>query len=1358
MAKYYQDFVGLNTFIYVPVGWDPDEQYAHFGGIVGSIQAKEITPAYTPERGGTSATPSTELFLNHIGFFNSAAMPKKDGDKYGGIGFYKNSRFSHVLPTTASFLPSLLLHLNGPYGFPTWKQIRVGQNALSRKQIKENVFTIVSEPGDEFTFNRNEKIITQRARFGDILKYTEPPVVSKYNPLVIFGRTRFNGPQESINISVPLGNAICQFNNSELNQKLGLVNLKSNLYERIKKSYLKGGLRKDNNPLDVFEMLSYRENIYPPQIYTYKKFVRQRTTFSFPWRDDRIDRTNTPFQTTFNSVVSQSVWIMDAATSFDTGEEYASNAINSFGLPNVIGNPSVHKDFGILQNRFCSFNNKMWLSYSASSLSDRIAVAPLYSRKQTLYQRDSVRNTNGMYIEGVNTGVSFPSLMTQKNFPSGEATWDVGRQSGKNAFFDSYEKFMEAPRCVAQDSTIIPEFRISDHIGFYDTHSPLDENVNIFEVTGGLLNSTGSNQENFYEIYSNSDFLKNFEMVANDNKEMGEPLIITLKCKAIKKLLPYNGFYPQQRAVQIASEFFNAYSSSYSMSGAYETFGTSNAQFAFQNVMTPMFAPGLLFNAIKSGCAVDYPLITGSLSLTKTGSAGIAIDSAYDNWINHYCTWTGGNILLETPKHEGLIFHERVPFEALIKPSLLPKQIHCQEPHILGNTSASAEINISDGSTNYTRMMHNFLAETSNFFLQNKNYTTFHSKPSNELNQFVGNREYMMRVKMYKSTETAQTSQVSGGVGDKFFNAPQYSESSIENFTMYSRPTAFGPPTKIDTTKTLAAKYSNSQIVAATTYGFGNKSFKGENYPFTPPYYHGQAWADITFIPADGNRNYSVKEILATASVKYYRFVDPGTDTSPESIYDMPSGTTKSPSSAYANNYVYNKNALQLSASINLFNIERDETGDLNEETARWIIQSKWETPMLNFNHLTASSAVTMPINVSASVPRGMWHQYGRIEEDASKGVFMQVEDIDNNWIVDVLGKDSNNVKSLSDALGFSTEPKRMGEIANSKVLSEAIVAVPFIEEGGERKFFHIPREDIDLTLSALNEMTSGPIGDSIKDMVRLMRQYVFPPSMDFISNREIDPFSMYIFPFIHVLSKQDLADIWQGVYPDITSKLEKVESSISHPLLAQELLGGGAIMGEENGVKFIEHKAKGNKLPSKIRWMVFKVKQKGLGNYWATLVSQSEDKLNEVPKETYNWPYDYFSLIELAKIDAEVDIGKFNDSGVKTKPIIQPQGQTEPQSRAEQAEQAEQIGKESTSVLTTAAQASTAAPLGSAQQFQKMARFSTADSYDRLKTYNCSQLRAFVNAFAELTNVSPDSQSARSILSSQHRTQLSNC
>ena len=46
---------------------------------------------------------------------------------------------------------------------------------------------------------------------------------------------------------------------------------------------------------------------------------------------------------------------------------------------------------------------------------------------------------------------------------------------------------------------------------------------------------------------------------------------------------------------------------------------------------------------------------------------------------------------------------------------------------------------------------------------------------------------------MFKTFDNSQLSNVSGGVGSKYFTAPQYSNSSRENFTMYSRPTAFGP-------------------------------------------------------------------------------------------------------------------------------------------------------------------------------------------------------------------------------------------------------------------------------------------------------------------------------------------------------------------------------------------------------------------------------------------------------------------------------------------------------------------------------------------------------------------------------------
>ena len=52
-----------------------------------------------------------------------------------------------------------------------------------------------------------------------------------------------------------------------------------------------------------------------------------------------------------------------------------------------------------------------------------------------------------------------------QNFAGGETNWEVPEQSGKVPFYDSYEDFAsEDLRLKAKDCTIIPEFKISEHI------------------------------------------------------------------------------------------------------------------------------------------------------------------------------------------------------------------------------------------------------------------------------------------------------------------------------------------------------------------------------------------------------------------------------------------------------------------------------------------------------------------------------------------------------------------------------------------------------------------------------------------------------------------------------------------------------------------------------------------------------------------------------------------------------------------------------------------------------------------------------------------------------------------------------
>ena len=93
---------------------------------------------------------------------------------------------------------------------------------------------------------------------------------------------------------------------------------------------------------------------------------------------------------------------------------------------------------------------------------------------------------------------------------------------------------------------------------------------------------------------------------------------------------------------------------------------------------------------------------------------------------------------------------------------------------------------------------------------------------------------------------------------------------------------------------------------------------------------------------------------------------------------------------------------------------------------------------------------------------------------------------------------------------------------------------------------------------------------------------------------------------------------------PTISEKAEKDTQSLSHDLTK---------------VDFFEGKAP----PDNVRWMVFRVKQKGKTNYSNLL---RDDRFNfdfNVSERdnyySYNWPYDFFSLIELAKVEAGVEI-----------------------------------------------------------------------------------------------------------------------
>jgi len=111
----------------------------------------------------------------------------------------------------------------------------------------------------------------------------------------------------------------------------------------------------------------------------------------------------------------------------------------------------------------------------------------------------------------------------------------------------------------------------------------------------------------------------------------------------------------------------------------------------------------------------------------------------------------------------------------------------------------------------------------------------------------------------------------------------------------------------------------------------------------------------------------------------------------------------------------------------------------------------------------------------------------------------------------------------------------------------------------------------------------------------------------------------------------------------------------VSHELFAHELLGPGAeLLNSTQSDVILQRFARGNPLPSKIRWIVFKVKKKAKRNYFEKIFERKDSFQDEsisvssvgIQKQfSYNWPYDFFSLVELVKLDASIEFANIDET-----------------------------------------------------------------------------------------------------------------
>jgi len=831
--------------------------------------------------------------------------------------------------SSGDYLVALNTHRNGPYGWPIFKQTRIGQNPLTRHQNRNSIFTYVTEVGDIKLLKKDGKLIGSTRELSDIREIIESPVVSNYKPLTLIGSTKAESTRggmlskQRIEIKTSFSNETTYFGDEQATRDHGVDLETVENYEDFIDLYLDGGLDSDDSPFDEFEMLRTEQTIFPAPGNMYLNQVRSREEFVNKfWRTDRSDRTQLNVDTGFGITEhSQSMWPLDTLTDHATFGTATIASLQQFPASiSLSSNNSVSahpKNYGILMNLYTILNNGTYMAGTSSYyqyFDENLASAPLYAVSPVHRLTSASINPYGIPKHADMTASYLEGNSFTAGLWYGNAKWEAGTMSGKSPFYDSYKEYSETIRNIGSDFSLVPEFKISDHVESIlekGTDSELYSNP-LLSLTGANSYKNDSSKATFFKIYSNSDFLQNFEIIQNDHKGFVDPLTIKIQCKGIKKFLPYEDFYPCQRSVTLSKTFHNSIKDNLKVTfyGNY-ALGVPNTTQATPNVsntetelrtfpfLEKLFSPGILYNTIKSGIAVDMPVssknwYTGDYYTTEQpdGKTWTMASSSIDLWLTTQ-------------------FDKRIPFEALLEPDKYLANTRLDHIDYNHKPVSSGSWDGGGDVTNYKLFANNFIAETSDFFLKNKKYTTIASIPEGDPN--FGNCEigktYMMRIKMNRSI-TGSKAQLEKN--DLAFFPPQDAGQMRENFTMYSRPSAFGIPrmnlgahssssgqslNSFTFSKWAEFKKSNVldfsyhtgtftfdgtadfesidgdhtfKVDVGKHYKIGNNPAEGYNYPYTPPYYHGEAWADVSFIAT--KEKHSLSEILNNSSTEFYRY------------------------------------------------------------------------------------------------------------------------------------------------------------------------------------------------------------------------------------------------------------------------------------------------------------------------------------------------------------------------------------------------------------------------------------------------------------------------------------------------------
>jgi hypothetical protein len=1111
---------------------------SYFGGYISGSYG--ITTSYNKTQRNNRRIPisgTTQFKLRPDNTFFSYGIPARDGG-YSWIlnyttggnnpGLYINGVDNDINFITSSIDGNYFTNLSSSYVTFTTSSVSLNtstNNVLRKFNVQFSGMWKFT-PKKQLSQNYNPIIVRNKARnyFVDYvpdpqtntrqdIRFKDSFIKDKHTNIVnVYVDENGNEERLSLPFGQEYGSLTSDFYRVETDQNINIYKDYRNIRQSDKSKSLFAKLfkfdrytKKNNLNIKKIKSIIHEEKIYPRSQNVYRDIARVRNNYSSKWADNLDNR------------------LTELTNS--QGQVYVRTAF-------------LNKDSGGTEYKF---------SYWPMDANEdpTFTGAIVRDKSGELIQLDNINFYFSAY--GVNPGLIVPSgsyygARFGRNWNRNRPANVVHEQAGRGPFKNSYEQFYSDIKLIGQDCSVVPEYRISPRLDtFYSSNiSYYSDTFNSLELTGTVVEDASlaiSTSSAFLEQRVNSDYIDLNEYL---NKELTEFKLntIKLKVKGIKKFLPYDGFYPQQRMLQLASQFSSSYNGLFTLFGVQSTFRTA---------LTPFYAPGIGFNSIKAGMGMPFNVATASIGSNPFSDITSSIDSAS-------------------------LFYHKLPWDSILYPYKRLQEISGLkivdiDPDMPINSTAS--INSNNSSTTqikynlaYDYMANNYYSEVIDFFKDSGNLSSLKSRPSNQWYFPDISKRYAMDIVILKQgLYTTYSSHENFGPKPYGFHAPPWNFADLSN---------------------------------ATTPGYNSDVSESPN-SFR---ISGQTYAQIIFDPqslAVGDLDYYLKgkfnigDVLRNSTVSYTSFML-GNNTSSATV--------------------------QINDLVDLFSVSADGL--------TWQPQVKWECPTADLNFyalsakLTNSSGNDSGGGSNGDAIRGIWHQYASLSNN-NDGLFLSVRN--SNVNTDLTG-------SLLDVVGFDKSARtKIGKIASSRVISETLLVIPYyLNDCGEEKYFDI---DID-TFERLYTTNTGIVGE----MKLISRNYVLPPQMDFIRLRDQtrrrlekpdygsikSPFIMFPFEFKATLTQQDLADIWQGVLPT-SADVAEVDYQ------EKEFFIG-------NYLKDLNYK-----LPDNTRFKVFKVKKRAVVNY-EEINYKSLGYAYSDTSYGYNWPYDFFSLLEMAEVRAEMTYG----------------------------------------------------------------------------------------------------------------------